>query len=423
MPFAAPPTAASLLRSAVISTDEAFRARVREVALPERGVAPPLEIHVPFNELGDGHLKALRDASPEVIFLDVGQHPATGINLAQFLAEQNPHARLVAAGPSLSAEVLMAAMRAGISEYLVKPVAGEEVAHAIDATLRRTRGTEAEAQQQPGQIFAFFGPKGGSGSTTLATNLAIHLHRLTGKRTLLADLDLELGEVALQLGVDPRFNFADMVRNFHRMDAELLASFIERHNSGVHLLSAPYHPEKAEVVTGDRISKILQFLKQHYQYVVVDTSNSFSPATLATFEQADRIFLVTQADLQSLRNIKRCLPLLERTIGAVEERVHLVLNRHRTSDPIKPEDIEKTLGMKVQWTIANDYEAVVRSVNTGTPIVLNGESRYAQDVRSMSASIAGLAGGGQAPGGRLLRAFTDPFLRVFRRPRQPEVAV
>ena len=424
MSFSAP-SATALLRSALISTDEAFRGRVREIVRPERGIAPPLELTVPFTELGDGHLKALREAAPEVIFLDLGAHPATGINLAQFLAEQNPHARLVAAGPALSAEVLMAAMRAGVAEYLVKPVGPDELAHAVEATLRRMRGAVAEGPQQPGEIFAFFGPKGGSGSTTLATNLAIHLHRLTGKRTLLADLDLELGEAALQLGVDPRFNFADMVRNFHRMDAELLASFIERHHSGVHLLSAPYHPEKAEVVTGDRIAKILNFLRQHYQYVVVDTSNSFSPATLATFEQADRIFLVTQADLQSLRNIKRCAPLLERTIGASPDRVRLVLNRFRTNDAIKPEDIEKTLGMKVHWTIANDYEAVVRSVNSGTPIVLNGDSRYAHDVRSMSAEIAGLAGAPAPLGNRFVRAVADPLLRAFRRasPPRPEVAV
>lgn len=421
MPIPAPSSAAPLLRSALISTDAEFRARVREVVQPDRGIAPPLEIFVPFNELGDGHLKSLRETKPEVIFLDVGAHPATGINLAQFLAEQNPHARLVASGPPLSAELLMAGMRAGIAEYLVKPVAAEELAHAVEVSVRRMRGAVAEGPQQPGQILAFFGPKGGSGSTTLAANLAIHLHRLTGKRTLLADLDLELGEAALQLGVDPRFNFSDMVRNFHRMDAELLASFIERHSSGVHLLSAPYHPEKSEVVSGDRISKILLFLKQHYQYVVVDTSNSFSPATLATFEHADRIFLVTQADLQSLRNIKRCAPLLERTIGAAEERVKLVLNRYRTNDPIKPEDIEKTLGMKVHFTIANDYEAVVRSVNSGAPIVLNGDSKYAQDVRTMSASIAGLAGGGEVAGNRFVRAISN-LLRRAPQP-QPEVAV
>ena len=421
MAFPSPTPSAPLVRSALISTDTEFCARVREVVQPARGIAPPLELTVPFTDLGDGHLKALREASPEVIFLDVGLHPATGINLAQFLAEQNPHARLVATGPALSAELLMAGMRAGIAEYLVKPVSAEELAHSVDTSLRRMRGAVSEGPQQPGQILAFFGPKGGSGSTTLAANLAIHLHRLTGKRTLLADLDLELGEAALQLGVDPRFNFADMVRNFHRMDAELLASFIERHSSGVHLLSAPYHPEKSEVVSGDRISKILLFLKQHYQYVVVDTSNSFSPATLATFEQADRVFLVTQADLQSLRNIKRCGPLMERTLGASPERVSLVLNRFRSNDPIKPEDIEKTLGMKVNFTIANDYEAVVRSVNSNTPIVLNGESKYAQDVRTMSASIAGLAGGGEPSGSRFMRAVTN-LLRRTPQP-QPEVAV
>jgi pilus assembly protein CpaE len=71
--------------------------------------------------------------------------------------------------------------------------------------------------------------------------------------------------------VQPRFNFVDMVQNFHRMDADLLASYIERHESGVHLLSAPYQPEKAEVVTGEEIRRILQFLRKHYDYLVVDT--------------------------------------------------------------------------------------------------------------------------------------------------------
>ena len=156
---------------------------------------------------------------------------------------------------------------------------------AVDGAVRRLRWSADGPQQQPGKLFAIFSPKGGSGSTTVATNLAIHLHRLTGKRTLLVDLDLELGEIALQLGVEPRFSFIDMVRNFHRMDAELLASYIENHESGVHLLSAPYHPDRSEVVTGDQISRILQFLKRNYDYVIVDTSKLFSPATLATFSQ------------------------------------------------------------------------------------------------------------------------------------------
>ena len=195
----------------------------------------------------------------------------------------------------------------------------------------------------------------------MATNFAVVLHRLTGKRTLLVDLDLELGEIALLLGVQPRFNFVDMVQNFHRMDADLLASYIERHGSGVHLLSAPYHPEKAEVVTGDEIRRILQFLRQHYDYVVVDTSKSFSPATLAAFEQADLVFLVTNVDLASLRNIQRGLPLLKRMLGRGERQVRLVVNRYHADErDLAQGRRAQTLGLKVFWTLSNDYEAVSR---------------------------------------------------------------
>src|SRR5690606_20229798 len=121
--------------------------------------------------------------------------------------------------------------------------------------------------RQPGQLFTFFSSKGGSGSTTIATNIAIVIHRLTSKRTLLVDLDLELGEVALLLGAEPRFNFVDLVENFHRMDSGLLASYIEQHASGVHLLPAPFHPQPASVASGDETRRILQFLRQHYDYI------------------------------------------------------------------------------------------------------------------------------------------------------------
>ena len=183
--------------------------------------------------------------------------------------------------------------------------------------------------------------------------------------------------------MQPRFNFVDLVQNFHRMDADLLASFIERHDSGVHLLSAPYHPEKAEMVTGDQIRRILLFLRQHYDYVVVDTSKSFSPATLATFEQADQVFLVTTADLPSLRNIQRGLPMMRRVLVRGEDQLRLVINRFDPKDQISVKDIERSLGLKVFWKLSNDYEAVLGSLNTGKPIVLNGTSSYSKDLKSL----------------------------------------
>lgn len=418
--------ASTQLRAAIVSTDPDVRALVRQAARGTEGpLGAPLEIDLPFTHIGDEQLRLLRTHDPQVVFLDVELDPVLGLKFAQFLADQSPERRVIATGPMLPPEQLLAAMRAGVSEYLPKPVTAEALAGAVEAAVRRLRWSpEGGAQaQQPGKLFAIFSPKGGSGSTTVATNLAIHLHRLTGKRTLLVDLDLELGEIALQLGVEPRFSFIDMVRNFHRMDAELLASYIEHHDSGVHLLSAPYHPDRAEVVTGDQITRILQFLKRNYEYVIVDTSKSFSPATLATFSQADRVYLVTVVDLPSLRNITRCLPLLRNVVGTEESRLQLVLNRFDPENEITRDDVERTLGMRVYGTIANDYDAIMRSINSGAPIILSGSSRYAADLKALGSDIAGLRATSRPDRAARWRSFWVPLTRLWRRTfrAEPEV--
>jgi pilus assembly protein CpaE len=380
--------------SALISTDSSFRQTVAEtLGESQHGITLAVEVAAPFIEIGDAELRRLREAHAELIFIDLERDPEVGIKLAQFLADQQPNRQFVAAGPVLAPELLMAAMRAGITEYLPKPVTRDALLTALERVQRKLGLATGGGQREPGKVLSFFSAKGGSGSTTVATNLAIHLHQLTGRKTLLVDMDLELGEIALFLGVQPRFNLVDLVRNFHRMDAELLASYIEAHKSGVHLLSAPYHPEKVEAVTGEQIRSILQFLKQHYDYVIVDTPKSFTPATLAAFEQADQLYLVTNVDLPSLRNIKRCIPLLERiTSGHVTEKVRLVVNRHNSSaNEISLDEVERTLALKIFWKLGNDYETVIRSINTGEPLILDPRaSAFAKDLKALGAELTGL---------------------------------
>ena len=384
---------------AIVSTDPEFRQTLR-LALQQgdQGVALGAEIAAPYDSISPEQVQALREIDPELIFLDLEDDPATGIRFAQFLTDASPGRRFIAAGPDLSAELLLEAMRAGVAEYLPKPVSPEALAAAVQRVGRKlahANGRGAGGARKAGELFAVFSAKGGAGSTTVATNLAIHLQHLTGKKTLLLDLDLELGEIAVFLGMQPRFNFVDMIRNFHRMDAELLASYIERHDSGVHLLSAPFHPERAETVTPDAIRKVLQFLRQHYEYILIDTPRSFSASTLAVFEQAETVFIVSSVDLPSLRNIKRCMPLLARVTatGAARDKVRLVVNRYHPDDIISLEEVERTLGLDVYWTLANDYETVMQGINSGQPVIQNNGSRFAQDLRALGAEIAGLGGG------------------------------
>jgi pilus assembly protein CpaE len=403
------------IRSAIVGSDAALSDSLRRLlANPELGVVVELEIAEPFTSIAEGQLTALRQAKPDLLFLDLNSDPETGVRFAHFLVDQNPDLKIVAIGPELAPDLLMAAMRAGVSDYLLRPLNADALRASLDRlSSKLARGT-GEAPQKPGQVYCIFSPKGGGGSTTLAANLAIALQRLTNKRTLLVDLDLELGESALMLGVKPRFNFVDLVENFRRMDAGLLASYIERHESGVHLLSAPFQPEKAEAVTPDQIRRILAFLRQHYDYVLVDTPRSFAPVTLAAFEQADLVLIVTTVDLPSLRNIQRGFPLLKRVLPRGDEQIRLVVNRYSPNDVVSISDVEDSLGLRVFWKISNDYETVMSSVNSGRPVVLNGKSAYGKDVKALAAQLAGIGSSAKQSGG-LTSVVTAPLRSVWGR--------
>jgi len=383
----------SQLRVAIISTDIRFRDRLRE-ALSEsgKGFRIALELSLRFADFGEEQIRALRQAAPDLLIVDLEDDPEVGVKLIQFLAETHPGQRVLGLGPPLSPALLLSAMRAGVSDYIEKPVETAALTEALQRASAQL-GRSTESSKKPGQVYSAFGAKGGTGATTLATNLAIVLHRLTGKRTLLVDLDLELGEVAVLLGVRPRFNLVDMVQNFHRMDAGLLASYIEQHQSGVHLLSAPFHPERTEVASAEEIRKIIQFLKHHYEYVIVDTPKSFAPTTLAAFDQSDLVFLIVALDLPSLRNVQRGLPLLKRVLPRGLDQTRLVVNRFQPDEEIGLKEVEQTLGLKVFWTLSNDYDAVIHSINAGKPIVLNGNSKYTKDVKALGAQLAGLGVG------------------------------
>lgn len=391
--------------AAVISTDADFREALESILASEgTGVEVAVEITVPFPEIADPELQSLRRLEPGIVFLDLETDPHVGLKFAQFLMDEGLVGAIVGAGTDMSPDLLLSAMQAGVLEFLPKPVTPDSVVEALDRLGRKTGKRRSKEQRKPGKLISVFSAKGGSGSTALATNLAVEIQRLTRKRTLLVDLDLELGETALLLGMDPRFSIVDLVKNFHRVDAGLLASYIERHESGVELLSAPYEPADFEAVSGDRIGQILQFLKQRYDYVIVDTPKTFNPITLTSFENADRLVLVTTADLQSLRNLTRCLPLL-RKVGRArrEDWLSLIVNRYDPRNVISLGEVRKTLGMNVFWKLRNDYQAVMESINEGVPAVMRERSKYAEDVRGLASELTGVTVGDDAESGLLGR--------------------
>lgn len=408
------------LGAVLVTADEHLRQSVidavRDGGLPIRF---DLEIAVPARSLEPEHLERLRAIEPHLVILDMSGDPDRAVRAASGIAAGNPGAALVGIGPDLDSSCLLDAMRAGVMEYLPRPAEAPTIRDALGRVLRKRGWAESLGGQRNGKLLAFFSPKGGSGSTTVVTNVGIELHRLTGRRTLLVDLDLEMGEIASHLGVRPRFHFVDLVRNFHRMDADLLASYIESHESGVQVLSAPFEPEIGEEVTGEQIARILGFLRSHYDYVLVDTSKSLAPPALAALRTADPIFLVTNVDVPSLRNLKRCLPILDAVTAGDPERLRLVVNRFNAKSLVRLEDLEDTLGLEVYWTLTNDYDTVIESISSGHPLVLKGKSRYANQLGELARDIVDGAQGATRSKGSFLKRLLSPFRSDTPRSRRP----
>ena len=382
------PEAQPHLRAALICGDDNLRAVIFE-ALDGSGLPLRVDLDVPTSSrnLQTEHLERIRASEPQLVILDMTDEPERAIRVASAIASGSPRAALIGLGPDLDAPRLLDAMRAGLVEYVPRPADSVGIRDALGRVLRKRGWADTQGGHRNGKLLAFFSAKGGSGSTSVVTNVGIELHRLTGRKTLLVDLDLELGEIASMLGVRPRFHFVDLVRNFHRMDADLLPSYIESHESGVQVLSAPFEPENGEGVTGEQIARILGFLRKHYDYVLVDTSKSLAPPALAALQAADSIFLVTNMDVPSLRNLKRCLPLLDRVTAGDAGRLRLVVNRFNPKSLVRLDDLEETLGIEVSWTLTNDYQTVIQSISTGQPLVLESDSRYAGELKDLARDI------------------------------------
>ena len=378
------------ITAVLISTDSEFRDEIEGIlAGPEGGVDVRLTLPMPFTEIGDAEIGRIGQIDPDLVLVDLESDPHIGLRFIQYLVDTGVATAIIGAGRDLSQDLLLQAMQAGVTEILTKPVNSAQVLSALQRIWRKTgRKTEEKTKSGPGRALALFGTKGGVGTSSLAVNLAVEIQRMTRKRTLLLDLDVELGETALMLGMEPKFSLTDLIRNFHRVDSGLLASYIEHHDCGIDLLAAPFQPGDYETVGQDRVRQVIRFLRDQYDFVIMDTPKSLHPASIGGLEEADEVYLITTPTLPAVRNLVRSLPLVKQLVGEHRaDSIRLVLNRFQPGDLISVREVEETVGLDVLHTIRNDFEAVMGGINEGHPAVLRGQSSYAKGVRGLAGII------------------------------------
>jgi pilus assembly protein CpaE len=278
---------------------------------------------------------------------------------------------IVASGESSA--LLNEALDADVADVLLLPQLAENVVFAIRKAAHSSRRPQPTAGgKSPGTLVTVFSPKGGTGKTVTATNLATALAKYEGKRTLLLDLDLQFGDAAIMLGVEPEKTIFDLVVAPGELDSEKLAGYTTRHSSGLEILPAPLRPEDAELVTEAKLGRLLEVARESFDAIVVDTSPFFHGPMLATLDRTDELFLVCGLDVPTLKNVKLALQTLE-LLSFPKSRIRIVLNRSNSKVGMKQSEVEAALGLKIDFEIPSD-RAVPLAVNRGKPVVLADES-------------------------------------------------
>ena len=332
------------------------------------GSHPEIELVGASNTVADG-AAALAGGH-----LDVILHATRAASLpADELGAIREHTRapviLLASGGSSG--LLEQALDADVADVLLLPQLVENIVFAIRKATHGTRRHHEAGSGRHGRIVTVFSPKGGTGKTVTATNLAAACAKFEGRKTLLLDLDLQFGDAAIMLGIEPEKTIYDLVVAPGELDAEKLAGYTTKHACGLEILPAPLRPEDAELVTEAKLGRLLEVAREAFDVIVVDTSPFFHGPMLATLDRTDELLLLCSLDVPTLKNLRLALQTLD-LLSFPKQRVRIVLNRSNSKVGMKPNEVEGALGMKVRFEVPSD-RAVPLSVNRGNPVVLAEE--------------------------------------------------
>jgi len=332
---------------------------------------------------GEQAVEMAKEHRPDIILMDINMPGLDGIAASQAIVENVPTAQIIIMSVQSEADYLRRAMLAGARDFLMKPFSGDELITAIRRVHQMRRMDAAPAPPKPqldavdrkqpatdekGQIVTVYSPKGGSGCTTIAVNLGVALAE-EGNRTLLVDGSLQFGDVAVMLNMKPATSIADLMDRIGDLDTDLTSSVVLSHESGLEVLMAPPRPEMADLVTEENVKTLLTHLQDTFEYVIIDTSSSLDDITLAMLDMSDRIFVVTQQNLPTLKNVSRFFDLAQ-TLDYEREKISLIVNRASDRLGISVKDIASTLKRPVIATIPVDDDAVSRAADQGRPLVL-----------------------------------------------------
>ena len=332
-----------------------------------------------------------RQLKPNVILLDLASDLEAATELIRFITGLKPPVQVVGLHTHNDSDAILQSLRAGATEFLAAPFELASQRDAI-ARLRRLCGSETPEEGGAGHVIAFSSAKPGSGASTLATQTAFALRRLTGQRILLADFDLTGGTIGFYLKLSHNYSVVDALQHAEHLDPTLWSSLAVSHG-GLDILPSPAAPY-AEAIDGGRLRLLIDYARQLYDWVILDLPTVFSQISLTALAECEHAYLVTTSELPSLHLTRKAMGMISQ-IGFPRERFEVLVNRVERRDDIGATNLEKLFNCPVHASLPNDYFSLHRVVTLGQPLGPEGELGKA--IEKLAAGMCSVGDEGKKP--------------------------
>jgi pilus assembly protein CpaE len=354
---------------------------------------------------GEEAIQMAMEVRPDVVVMDINMPGMDGVAAAEIISQRLPASPIIMMSVHGEAEQLKRSLTAGAREFLVKPFSADEFSTTIrrvyEKELIRRQQVEAAMPAVPTgpqldaadlgehQIIGVFSPKGGAGRTTIATNLALALHRETGGRVCLVDANLQFGDVGVLLNLNPKNrSMLDAVET-GEPDADITNSVVIDHSTGIRVLLAPPSPEGADLVTPAYLRKMVDHLRETHDFVVVDLPSALNDHSLAIMDAADQIVVLTALEITTIKNVRLFLEVADQ-LEYDRSKIRLVVNRSDSAQGIRIADVEASIRRSIDGTIVSDGRLAVLAVNRGVPFVVSHpEGALSRDITKLARTLAG----------------------------------
>src|SRR5262245_20427851 len=335
----------------------------------------------------DDTIRSLSDAPVDLLLVACAGYSDRALLLLEAVQRADPELQVMVLGHGSPNGFLRRAFEAGADDIVMLPATRDQVRFEIQKLIARKQGADVPVSAETSRLVCVLGPKGGTGKTLTATNLAVALAQ-RGSRVALVDLDLQFGDVALCLGLPPERTVYDLAQSPGALDFDKLDAFLATHSSGVRTLIAPRRPDQASAVGAELLREVYSFLRTRFDCVIIDTPPGFTAEVITSIDSSTDVVMVGMLDSLSLKNTKLGLETLE-LMKYDPDHIYLLLNRAHSRVGISQSDVEAVLGRTPDVFIPSDRE-IPRTVNEGIPIVIaRPQSEPAEAFRRLADLLGG----------------------------------